>query len=120
MFFGDLNAKPKEYNNEKNIRGNELDKIIEETQLFILYQNREPTNYNFTKDRKSQSVIDYAIGTEMLSNNLIEYELLKNSALKVLEKSYYHRPMKLIFNFKIQFDRPDGETTNCYNYKKTN
>ena len=45
LLFGDLNAKSKEYNNENNIIGNELKKIIEEHQLFILNQNREPTSY---------------------------------------------------------------------------
>ena len=52
--MGYFNAKTNEYNNEKNIRGNELDKIIEEIQLFILNQNREPTNYPLTKDRNSK------------------------------------------------------------------
>ena len=109
MLLDDLDATTKEYNNQNNIRGNELDKIIEET--IILNQNRQSTNNHFTKDRQSYSVIDYAIDTEMLVTILIEYKILKNSALKVLEKSLYQRPMKLIFNFKIQIDKSEGEIT---------
>lgn len=102
IILGDLNAKMPKFNNKRNRNGQILESIIAESNLTILNNKMSPTNFRYTLDKQSHAVLDYAIGSKMFADSLIEYSTLRKSEMNVYEKSYFHVPIRLIF--KLQRD----------------
>jgi hypothetical protein len=99
LILGDLNARMKSFNNNYNKNGHVLESIIADIDGQILNNKMDPTNYRFIEEKASHAVLDYGIGNGDFIQKFYEYETLRNTALSVYEKKYYHIP--IVFKFDI-------------------
>ena len=67
LIMGDLNAKTKELSGEFNSKGKELVKFIKDSNLFILNNKRNPTNFHQKNELNSYSVLDYLMNQKILT-----------------------------------------------------
>ena len=118
LIIGDLNAKIKELSGEFNSKGKELELFIKESNLHILNNKRNPTNFCKKNSLNSFSVLDYFIGSENFFLNQSSYTTITNSVLSAHFKKYYHVPIKIEFNYTVHTQEKPIVTNENYNYDK--
>jgi hypothetical protein len=120
LVLGDLNAKTSTFNNKYNKNGHILDEVIINGNGQILNDKSDPTNFRFVEGKACHSVIDYAIGSNMFANTVNEYKTMRNTALSLYDRSYYHVPIKLVFNIARDIKVVRKSNNEAYIYTKAN